>query len=77
MIKAFGALPNGRPLALFGLSGENMTRLMAGEPIKIDLPEAALGYPMPPLTVVICGGRTEEAIVEEVAGSPLAQYLKQ
>lgn len=62
MIKAFGTAGDGTPLLLLGLSGENMTRLMADEPIVVNV--AGLG--MPPTTVVIIGGRTEDAITEKL-----------
>jgi len=59
VIKAVGSTGDG-PLLLLGLSGENVTRLMADEPIRFDLAELGL----PPMVVVIVGGRTEEAIAE-------------
>jgi hypothetical protein len=61
VIKAAGML-GGKPMLILGLSGENMTRLMAGEPIMLDT--AALG--LPEMTVVVCGGRTEVAITAEL-----------
>lgn len=64
MIKAVGRDGLGRPLLIIGLSGENMTRLMADEPIRFDMAEVGL----PPLTVVIVGGRTEDAITEQLTG---------
>ena len=36
MIKAFGE-KDGKPYLLLGLDGENITRLVAGEPIAFDL----------------------------------------
>jgi hypothetical protein len=64
VIKAAGATPDGFPLVVFGLSGENVTRLMAGEPILVDLRELGL----PPGRVLIAGGRTEELILTEMRG---------
>jgi hypothetical protein len=61
VIKAAGT-SNGRPLLILGLSGENMTRLMAGEPIRLDT--APLG--LPTMTVLILGGRTEEDIANDL-----------
>lgn len=61
MIRATGEI-DGRPLLILGLSGENMTRLMADEPIRIDL--APLG--LPDITVLVVGGRTEEAIMDQL-----------
>jgi hypothetical protein len=63
MIKAVGRTGLGRPLLILGLSGENVTRLMADEPISFDLAELGL----PPMRVVIVGGRTEDAITEQLA----------
>lgn len=61
MIKAAGTL-GGKPALILGLSGENMARLMAGEPIMLDA--ATLG--LPEMTVVVVGGRTEDAIVADL-----------
>lgn len=59
MIKALIRNPtSGDRAAVIGLSGENMTRLMAGEPILFDLAEFGLS----PQPVVIVGGRTEDDI---------------
>lgn len=46
---------DGKPMLLMGLSGENVTRLMAGDPIVLD--GAKVGFDN--LTVVVIGGRTE------------------
>lgn len=61
MIKAVGQI-EGQPMLLLGLSGENVTRLMADEPIKFNLTELGL----PPMVVVIVGGRTEESILDQL-----------
>lgn len=61
MIKAAGTV-GGKPMLILGLSGENMTRLMAGEPIMLDA--AALG--LPDMTVVVVGGRTEDSITADL-----------
>lgn len=53
--------PNG-PVILLGLSGENITRLMADEPILINLAELGL----PPLRIALIGGRTEADIVQDI-----------
>lgn len=50
------------PLVLLGLSGENVTRLMADEPILINLAELRL----PPLRICLVGGRTESDIVQQL-----------
>lgn len=62
MIKATGRTGDGRPLALLGLSGENLTRLVAGEPIIVELAQMRL----PDLQVVIVYGKTESAILDEL-----------
>jgi hypothetical protein len=59
MIEASGEL-DGRPMMLLGLSGENVTRLVAGEPIVFDGDE--VGYAG---KVVIVYGNTEEAIAQQ------------
>jgi len=65
MIKAAGRTGLGVPLLVLGLSGENVTRLAAGEPIRITAQQlAALGLPQ--MEVVIHYGRTEEDIVREL-----------
>lgn len=61
MIKAAG-VSNGKPLLILGLSGETVTRLMAGEPILLDT--APLG--LPDMSVVIVGGRTEQTILDDL-----------
>lgn len=64
MIKAAGRTRVGVPLLLLGLSGENVTRLTAGEPILIPPSQIrALGLPL--MTVVVHYGRTEQAILDE------------
>jgi hypothetical protein len=50
------------PVVLLGLSGENVTRLMADEPILVNLAELRL----PPLRVALVGGRTEADIVAQL-----------
>lgn len=62
MIKASGRTGDGRPLMVIGLSGENVTRLAAAEPILFDAAEVGL----PPLAVVILYGRTEQDIADEI-----------
>lgn len=61
MIKMVVAGPD-KPLLVLGLSGENMTRLMANEPVLLDT--AALG--LPPMKIVIVGGRTEDSILADL-----------
>ncbi len=62
MIKATGRTGDGTPLVVLGLSGENVTRLMADEPIHLNLADLGL----PAIEVLIVGGRTEESIVTDL-----------
>ena len=65
MIKARGRTALGEPLLFLGLSGENVTRLAAGEPILISSAQLAeLG--LPPMVIAIHYGRTEEDILADV-----------
>jgi hypothetical protein len=65
MIKAAGKTSLGLPLLLLGLSGENVTRLAAGEPIRISAQQMTeLGLPQ--MEVVIHYGKTEQAIVDDL-----------
>lgn len=65
MIKAGGKTKQGNDLLLLGLSGENVTRLVAGEPIHVstdDMTELGL----PPMVILVHYGRTEEDILAEM-----------
>lgn len=65
MIKAAGKTGLGLPLLMLGLSGENVTRLAAGEPIRVSAQHMAeLGLPQ--MEVVIHYGRTEQDIVDDL-----------
>ena len=65
MIKAAGKTGLGTPLLMLGLSGENVTRLTAGEPIRIPVQHMAeLGLPQ--MEIVIHYGRTEETILADL-----------
>jgi hypothetical protein len=58
MLKAGGRTGLGLPLLMLGLAGENVTRLAAGDPIRVTAAQMAeLG--LPPVEVVIDYGRTE------------------
>lgn len=65
MIKARGKTALGEDLVLLGLSGENVTRLVAGEPMKFSLADVELA----PIQVAIVYGKTEEAILEQLRGA--------
>lgn len=65
MIKAATRGAFGQPVLFLGLSGENVTRLAAGEPILIRPADmAALG--LPAMDIVIHYGRTEDDIAAEL-----------
>lgn len=65
MIKSAGKTGLGLPVLFLGLSGENVTRLAAGEPIRIRSADmTALGFP--PMEVVIHYGHTEQDILDEL-----------
>jgi hypothetical protein len=61
-MKALLYTEDNQPILILGLSGENVTRLMAHEPISMEL--ATLG--LPAMKLIIMGGRTEAAIVAEL-----------
>lgn len=76
MIKALLREPAGQAVVVLGLSGENMTRLMANEPIVIQVAELGL----PPMKILLMGGRTEEAIAAQLAekfGTPRLTVTKE
>jgi hypothetical protein len=60
--KATGKTTEGLPALILGLSGENMARLMADEPIVIETEKLGL----PPMRIWIIGGRTESAILADL-----------
>lgn len=65
MIKASRKTALGEPMLFLGLSGENVTRLAAGEPILIRPAQMAeLG--LPPIVIAIHYGRTEGDILAEM-----------
>lgn len=61
MIKGAGKTALGLPVLFLGLSGENVTRLAAGEPIHVSVADMArMG--LPAMEVVLGYGRTEDDI---------------
>ena len=65
VIKTVGKTGLGVPLLLLGLSGENVTRLAAGDPIRISAKQMTdLG--MPAMELVIHYGRTEADIAADL-----------
>lgn len=65
MVRCQATGKDGRPVFVFGLTRENITRLTNGEPIKLDLD--AFGLTGPPLTIYLTFGETEEAIARELS----------
>ena len=63
MIQAAGTLANGRRLLIVGLDGENITRLLADEPILVD---TARYMGLPPMSVWIVGGRDEPQVAARI-----------
>jgi hypothetical protein len=61
VIKATGRAGDGRPLLVLGLSGENVTRLTAGEPMSLDLRDVGMR-----LHVLVVYGRTEDDIAGDL-----------
>lgn len=55
----------GSPVLFLGLSGENVTRLAAGEPIRVSA-TAMRELGLPQVEVVIHYGRTEQDILDEL-----------
>lgn len=65
MIKLASKTALGEPLLFLGVSGENVTRLVAGGPIRVTSAAlTALG--LPPMVVVIHYGKTEQDILDEM-----------
>lgn len=56
-----GRTTSGRPLLVLGLSGENMARLLDGDPIYLDTRDMG-GQ----VHVLILGGKDEEAMAAEL-----------
>jgi hypothetical protein len=62
VIKATSRTSAGQPVLLIGLTGENVTRLYADEPILFSTGELGL----PSMLVVIVAGRTDDEIKEAI-----------
>ncbi|SHI67379.1 hypothetical protein [Streptomyces sp. 3214.6] len=62
MIKALLRESAGQAVVVLGLSGENMARLMADEPIVVQVAELGL----PPMKILLMGGRTEEVMAAQL-----------
>lgn len=67
MIKAAGRTRDDQPLLMLGVSGENMTRLMADEPILINTDDLGHVFSgLPSLSIVLFGGRDEAALTAQM-----------
>jgi hypothetical protein len=65
VIKGMASRPDGTRILVLGLSGENVTRLAAGEPMHIAAAElAAMGFQS--FEVVITYGKTDQVIVDQL-----------
>lgn len=62
MIKATGQRKGGKPFVLLGITGENVTRIVAGEPLKVNLNEVGLDD----IEIAIVYGKTEEDLVAQI-----------
>jgi hypothetical protein len=65
MITGAGKAASGADLLFLGLSGENVTRLIAGEPICIAADRLKM-LGLPPMDVAIVYGRTEDELIAEI-----------
>jgi hypothetical protein len=71
VIKAAGKTAFGTDLLFLGLSGENVTRLAAGEPVRVRKEDLrALG--LPEMVIVVHYGRTEQDILDELKAKGVA-----
>lgn len=67
MVKATGEY-EGRQLTVFGLEPENVRRLQAGEPIRVDM--ASMGRPDMGVVLIVFG-ETREQIAESLGAGDL------
>ena len=65
MIKAMSRHADGRPIVLLGLSKNNLDRMAADKPVRVEFAE----FGLPPATVFIFTGETEEQMVADLQGS--------
>jgi hypothetical protein len=64
MVKFALTTPDGRPVLGLGLSAQNVKRLKAGQPIRIDGPASGLPFAG---EILIFYGRTEHDMLEELS----------
>lgn len=68
MIKGIGSGPDGKPIVFLGLTEQNLQFLRQDMPVKVELSELGL----PPTTIVIFTGPTEEAMIADLAKAGMA-----
>lgn len=69
MLNALGRASDGRPLIMLGLTGENITRLMAAEPILLDMHDDRFG--VAPTQIMIVAARDEHILAAQLRSSGL------
>jgi hypothetical protein len=75
VIKASGQTGLGLPLLVLGLSGENVTRLAAGEPIRVRAAELdAMG--LPAVEIVILYGQTENDLLRDLGVHGITVHME-
>lgn len=62
MIKARSSDEAGQPIVILGITGENVARMAAGEPVLVNMTELGL----PPMKVILMYGKTERHITAEL-----------
>ena len=73
MVKATGTDGDGRPLTVFGLDPENLRRLQADKPIRVDM--ATMGRPEMGVILIVFGD-THEAIAKLLGAADLLEEPK-
>lgn len=67
MITATATGANGEEIILLGITRENVTRLMKGQPIRVTA-ETHPGFPVNRV-IMICFGETERTLTEQLKSS--------
>lgn len=73
MIKGRGRTKDGKDVLIIGLSGENVTRLIADEPILFNTTHLEL----PAMDVVIFYGKTEQDIADQTVQIAMGMAMKE
>lgn len=77
MIKGMGATADGTPLVILGLSRLNTERLLDGKPIQVPAADLAqLGLPPGGPGVLLLGGETEDALLEDLRAMGLQPQVE-